>query len=212
MDPRGRIFAALQPNANPSEEPTILPALTLYGPSGEAEWGVDGMWTAPEARRKRFGAAVMKEVVRDVGRNRRGRGRGCLVMLGAIEGNEEARAFYESVGMRPVGAGYGGERIFEMRVQVEGRESAVDEDGVLGWMQERFVSRLCPATGFFMSESRSSSTNIDYCPVPFNHTIAATKEATTTATTRSGGTNTPSIAMLVRVAKMPPAGVKPPYM
>jgi hypothetical protein len=49
---------------------------------------------------------------------------------------------------------------------------------------------------------------IVYCT---RHTTTATAVAMTTARSANGHMNTPNIAMLVRVAKMPPAGVKPPY-
>ncbi|KKA18804.1 hypothetical protein T310_7244 [Rasamsonia emersonii CBS 393.64] len=42
--------------------------------------------------------------------------------------------------------------------------------------------------------------------------MAATTVANTAANTAAGHISVPSIAILVNVAKMPPAGVKPPYM
>lgn len=48
--------------------------------------------------------------------------------------------------------------------------------------------------------------------MPQTHTSIATPVAITTARIAAGGIIVPSIAMLVKVAKMPPAGVKAPYM
>ncbi|TKW53855.1 hypothetical protein CTA1_6030 [Colletotrichum tanaceti] len=42
--------------------------------------------------------------------------------------------------------------------------------------------------------------------------MPVTNVATRPAKMTTGGINVPSIAMLVRVANTPPAGVKPPYM
>lgn len=49
-------------------------------------------------------------------------------------------------------------------------------------------------------------------PYPITPTMAATTVANTAANTAAGHISVPSIAILVNVAKMPPAGVKPPYM
>lgn len=49
-------------------------------------------------------------------------------------------------------------------------------------------------------------------PTPHIHTILATTVAIDEATRRASGIIVPSIAMLVRVANIPPAGVNPPYM
>lgn len=42
--------------------------------------------------------------------------------------------------------------------------------------------------------------------------MAATRLATNEEKTKTAGMSVPTIAMLVNVAKRPPAGVKPPYM
>lgn len=49
-------------------------------------------------------------------------------------------------------------------------------------------------------------------PTPSCHTIIDTPVAITDANITNGIMNVPSIAMLVNVAKIPPAGVNPPYM
>jgi hypothetical protein len=49
-------------------------------------------------------------------------------------------------------------------------------------------------------------------PIPQIHTSIATPVATTEARIAAGGIIVPSINMLVNVAKIPPAGVKAPYM
>jgi hypothetical protein len=54
-----------------------------------------------------------------------------------------------------------------------------------------------------------SITSCSYTQIP---TIAATSVATNIATMATGRASVPSIAMLVSVAKIPPAGVNPPYM
>jgi hypothetical protein len=51
-----------------------------------------------------------------------------------------------------------------------------------------------------------------HLPIPQAHTEMATPVAITAARIAAGGIIVPSIAMLVKVAKMPPAGVKAPYM
>lgn len=48
--------------------------------------------------------------------------------------------------------------------------------------------------------------------MPQAHTSVATPVAITTARIVTIGTSVPNMAMLVKVAKMPPAGVKAPYM
>ncbi|KAF3076236.1 hypothetical protein CFAM422_001556 [Trichoderma lentiforme] len=49
-------------------------------------------------------------------------------------------------------------------------------------------------------------------PIPKTHTSIAAPVAITAARIAAAGIKEPSIAMLVRVAKIPPAGVKAPYM
>jgi hypothetical protein len=51
-----------------------------------------------------------------------------------------------------------------------------------------------------------------YVPTPQIPTIAATSVAINIANIAIERASVPSIAMLVSVAKIPPAGVKPPYM
>lgn len=49
-----------------------------------------------------------------------------------------------------------------------------------------------------------------YFPTPSLHTRIDTPVARMEAVRVAGNINTPNIAMLVKVAKIPPAGVKPP--
>ncbi|KAG5928243.1 hypothetical protein E4U42_000999 [Claviceps africana] len=51
-----------------------------------------------------------------------------------------------------------------------------------------------------------------YRPAPQAHTATATPVAIIAASKAAAGIRAPSMPMLVRVANMPPAGVKPPYM
>jgi hypothetical protein len=51
-----------------------------------------------------------------------------------------------------------------------------------------------------------------HVPKPQIQTVPATSVAIDIATVATGRASVPSIAMLVSVAKIPPAGVNPPYM
>lgn len=53
---------------------------------------------------------------------------------------------------------------------------------------------------------------MDQRPTPPTHTKLATIVAMSEATPTAAGINVPSMAMLVKVANTPPAGVNPPYM
>lgn len=53
---------------------------------------------------------------------------------------------------------------------------------------------------------------IAYLPTPKTQTRAATILAMNDEKKNTAGISVPTIAMLVSVAKRPPAGVKPPYM
>lgn len=53
---------------------------------------------------------------------------------------------------------------------------------------------------------------VAYLPAPKTHTMAATRLAMNDDNRNTAGMSVPTIAMLVSVAKRPPAGVKPPYM
>lgn len=53
---------------------------------------------------------------------------------------------------------------------------------------------------------------IAYLPTPKSQTRAATILAINDEKKNTAGISVPTIAMLVSVAKRPPAGVKPPYM
>ena len=123
-NPIARTFVALAPSPNPDTEPTLLSCLTLCGPCEplgtppmDAKWEIHGMWTAPEYRRRGFGREVVKAAMEWAGQESRGMGRGCVVRLYMMGGNEEASAFYESVGMEKLGSGHGGEWGFERRVE-----------------------------------------------------------------------------------------------
>jgi hypothetical protein len=58
----------------------------------------------------------------------------------------------------------------------------------------------------------SHANGLPHCPTPTFQTIIDTPVAITDANITNGIMNVPSIAMLVNVAKIPPAGVNPPYM
>lgn len=51
-----------------------------------------------------------------------------------------------------------------------------------------------------------------YLPTPQAQTVAAIPVARSAATTIAGHMSVPSIAILVKVANMPPTGVNAPYM
>lgn len=53
---------------------------------------------------------------------------------------------------------------------------------------------------------------IVYLPTPKTQTMAATRLAMNDEKKTTAGMSVPIIAILVSVAKRPPAGVKPPYM
>jgi len=115
LHPQARTWVAVQQNT----EPGILSSLTLLGPFEETgrasaiaapgaapepetadlmRWEINGVWTAPEARRRGISRRLLAEAARYASQEAAAAGKNFMLDLVVAAGNDAVKSFYEGVG------------------------------------------------------------------------------------------------------------------